>query len=306
MNGENQTLMDEHSVYYSDYPNNYTTDYYDIDVPNETQCDSSDIRMSIFLIASVCVGLPALVWAFPLLHLHRKIRGRISVFILLLLLNDLIQLPLYLYIMTNILTEYRYYIDALFQFWFGLHWCGFHLHQLVALEGILTLKYPLWSARIFSLPSYILISILVLFFSIVSALFLFKHSQSTNMSLFSLSTSVVPLIVLAVSSTISCKASSTPVRKNSSVLTVAILTFVLMYSPFMLIIWVDFFHLYRYVNLFWFIISYCLMNLRVISDPILCVLVCRENLRDVQTPQTHTEPNADDVSLNLSFISPHV
>lgn len=168
MNGENQTLVDE----YSDHP----TDNYDNSVPND-----SDIRRIIFFITSVCVGFPALVWAFRLLHLHRKIRGRISVFILLLLLNDLIQLPLHLYILAGILTRFRSFIIPLGQFWLGLHWCGFHLHQLVALEGILTLKYPLWSARIFSLPSYIIISILVLFFSIVSALFRSLHSQNTNM-----------------------------------------------------------------------------------------------------------------------------
>lgn len=281
--------MDEHSDHY--------TDYYDNSVPNNTLYSSSEIIKFIFLIASVCVGLPALVWAFRLLHLHRKIRGRISVFILLLLLNDLIQLPLHLYIRIDILTEYRSFILELGQFWFGLHWCGFHLHQLVALEGILTLKYPLWSARIFSLPSYIIISILVLFFSIVSALFRSLHSQNTNMSLFSLSTSVVPLIVLSVSSTISCKASSTPVRKNSSVLTVAILTFVMMYLPFMFIICVNFFHLHSYVSSSCWVMFFCLINSRVFSDSILCGLVCRENLRDVQTPQTHTEPNADETSV---------
>lgn len=267
MNGENQTLL--------------------------------DIIRIIFFITSVCVGLPALVWAFRLLWLHRKIRGRISVFILLLLFNDLIQLPLNLYILRDILTDFRYFIPELVLFWLGLHWFGFHLHQLVALEGILTLKYPLWSARIFSLPCYITISILVLFFSIVSALFVFSYPefQITNMSLFSLSTSVVPLIVLSVSSTISCKASSTPVRKNCSVLTVAILTYVLMYLPFMFIICVNFFHLHSYVSSSCWVMFFCLINSRVFSDSILCGLVCRENLRDVQTPQTHTEPNADETSV---------
>lgn len=284
--------MDEQSYYFDTGYYYNITDY----LIDETQYDSSEIIIVIFFITSVCVGLPALVWALRLLHLHRKIRDRISVFILLLLLNDLIQLPLHLYILAYILTELESFIDAVIQLWSGLHWCGFHLHQLVALEGILTLKYPLCSARIFSLPCYIIISTLVLFFSIVSALFIFTNSENRNMSLFSLSTSFVPLILLAVSSIISCKASSTPVRKNSSVLTVAILTFVLMYLPFMFLIWVDLLNLDPYVNQSWWVISFCLINLRVISGPILCVLVCRENLRDVQTPQTHTEPNADETS----------
>lgn len=39
------------------------------------------------------------------------------------------------------------------------------------------------------------------------------------------------------------------------------------------------------------------MGLRAILDPLLCVLVCRGNLNDAQTPQTHTEPNADQTSV---------
>ncbi len=253
----------------------------------------SDIRLCIFFITSVCVGLPALVWAFRLLHLHRKIRGQISSFIVLLLLSDLIQLLLNIYIVTQLLTKSYWYLSIVFQFWSGLHWCGFHLHQLVTLEGVLTLKYPLWSARIFSLPCYIIISILVLVFSIVSALT--SHNPIFAPSLFSFASILASLIYLVITIAITCKASSTPVSKNTcSVFTVAILTFVMLYLPFMLIMSVNFFTCG--VGMSWFEVSLCLMSLRVISDPILCVLVCRGNLRDVQTPQTHTEPNSDQTS----------
>ncbi len=115
-------------------------------------------------------------------------------------------------------------------------------------------------------------------------------------SLFSLGTCLAPLSLLAVSFKITCKVSSTPFSKNTrSVFTVAILTFALLYSLFMLFICVDL--IMGGVHISWFVMSVCLMSLRAISDPILCVLVCRGNLRDVQTSQTHREPNADETSV---------
>ncbi len=257
---------------------------------------SSYIRLCIFLITSVCVGLPALVWAFRLLYLHIKIREQISSFIILLLLSDLIQLLLNLYIVTQLLTILNW-DPELFQFWSGLSLCGFHLHQLVALEGVLTLKYPL-DARIFSHPCYFIIFIFVLVFSVQIALFFFMGPfVNTNILLFNIGTSLAYLCLLAVSLTITCKASSTPVSENTrSVFTVAVFTFVMLYLPFLLFVCVTFFT--GGVHTSWYVICLCLMSLRVISDPILCVLVCRGNLRDVQTPQTHTEPNADQTSVS--------
>ncbi len=241
---------------------------------------SPDFRPLIFLITSVCVGLPALVWALRLLYLHIKIRGRISAFIVLLLLSDLIQLLLNIYIVTQLLTKLYWTPD---QFWSGLHWCGFQLHQLVALEGVLTLKYPLFSARICSVPCYIIIIILVLVFSVASGVT--ANNPVFAPFLFSLGTSLAPLSLL-----VTCKAPPTPVSKNTySVFIVAIVTSVMLYLPFMLIICMKFF-ISGGAPPSWYMMSVCLMSLRVISDPLLCVLVCRGNLRDVQTPQKHTEP----------------
>ncbi len=289
---------------YRDPNNNLPSDYYDSYVPYETQYgkrpyDSSEIRLCIFLITSVCVGLPALVWAFRLLHLHRKIRGQISAFIVLLLLGDLIHLLVNLYTVTELLIRDGYWFPGIIlQLCSGLSLNGF-LHQLVALEGVLRLKYPLCSARIFSLPCYITISILVIVFSIVSVFIFFMHLFVTrNISLFSLGTFLAPLSLLLVTFTITCKASSTPVSKNTrSILIVAIVNFVMLYLPFMLVICVYYFTMHMFDISWWLVMSLCLMSLRVISDPILCVLVCRGNLRDVQTPQTHTEPNADETSV---------
>ncbi len=95
------------------------------------------------------------VWVYQLwFGLFIFFRGQISSFILLLLLTDLMQLLLNIYIVTQLLTKSYWWLSIVFQFWSGLHWCGFHLHQLVALEGVLTLKYPLFSAHICSVPCY--------------------------------------------------------------------------------------------------------------------------------------------------------
>ncbi|XP_058637792.1 uncharacterized protein LOC131543961 isoform X2 [Onychostoma macrolepis] len=269
--------------------------FYDPYMDGTHHSSSSYIRLCIFLITSVCVGLPALVWASRLLYLHMKIREQISSFIVLLLLSDLIQLLLTpLMILLMILN----WTPGLFQFWPGLYWCGFHLHQLVALEGVLTLKYPLFSARIFSCPCYTIIFIFVFAFSVQSALFFFMEPfVNTIILLFNIGSSLVSLSLLAVSFTITGKASSTPVSENTRlVFTVAVFTFVWLYSPFMLFICVNL--IMDGVHTSWFVMCLCLMSLRVISDPILCVLVCRGNLRDVQIPQTHIEHNADQMSVS--------
>ncbi len=298
----------------SDYsvPDNITDKiYYFHQYMNETQfyphhSSGSYIRLCIFLITSVCVGLPALVWAFRLLHLHRKNRGQISAFIVLLLLSDLIELLLDVSTVTVQFIEDTYwhlFIDIFsLSSWPVLSLCGFHLHQLVALEGALRLKYPLFSAHVFACPCYTIISILVIVFSISGGFFFLNVPFANNFRLlFSLGTSLTSLCLLAVTFTITCKAPPTPVSKSTrSVFTVAILTFVMLYLPFMLVICVRLFTMGDFtmgVHPSLTLMSVCLMSLRVISDPLLCVLVCRENLRDVQTPQTHTEPNDDETSV---------
>ncbi len=244
----------------------------------------SEIRLCIFLITSVCVGLLALVWAFH--HMHRH-RGQISVFIVILLFGDLIELILNLYTVAELLLKLYWSPYIVVQFWSGLQLCGFHLHQLVALEGVLRLKYPQFSAYIFSLPCYITIFILVIAFSMANAyIFYMDPFVNTHISLFSLATSLASLSLLVVTFLITCKACSTPVSKNTCpVFTVAIFTFVMLYLPYMLFICVNF--LMSGVHISWYMMCLCLMSLRVISDPILCVLVSRGNQICSDTTNTH-------------------
>ncbi|KAL7841564.1 hypothetical protein SRHO_G00252550 [Serrasalmus rhombeus] len=73
------------------------------DTPQERQ--AGKIRLSVFLIAGECVGLPALVWALRVLYGHHKSGGRISVLVIVLLLCDLLELLLNPYIVTKLLQD---------------------------------------------------------------------------------------------------------------------------------------------------------------------------------------------------------
>ncbi|KAL6466723.1 hypothetical protein MHYP_G00245270 [Metynnis hypsauchen] len=66
---------------------------------------TAKIRLSIFLIAGECAGLPALVWALRVLYGHHKSGGRISVLVIVLLLCDLLELLLNPYIVTKLLQN---------------------------------------------------------------------------------------------------------------------------------------------------------------------------------------------------------
>ncbi len=117
------------------------------------------VRLSIFIITAACAGLPALVWSVRDLIHHRKNGHRISVFIILLLLTDFLELFLSPYILLkHLLDEIPSYKDwtcwVLWSLWWSLRVCGLLLNQLVALEGILSVKYPLFTGSVFSLPCF--------------------------------------------------------------------------------------------------------------------------------------------------------
>lgn len=249
------------------------------------------IRLLIFSISAVCVGVPCLIWAFYCVHLQRKTRGQISAFIILLLLIDLLQLLIYI----------PFFISNFFGTGLGycfLKVCGLHLHQLVALEGVLTLKYPMVSAHISSKPSYVIISIIILLFPLVCGLLVaFIGPVGVYLGFGSI---LAPVCLLVVPGIITYKApptaSKTHVTDNrpgASVFLVTMVTLVVLYLPCVLVICVG---IFQYVPASWFVMSFCLLNLTVISEPLLCVLVCRENL-STQTKQPHIELNSEQTSV---------
>ncbi len=59
--------------------------------------------------------------------------------------------------------------------WWSLRVCGFLLNQLVALEGIISVKYPLYTATVFSSPCFIIYYILVFLFIIIGHIFVYEY-----------------------------------------------------------------------------------------------------------------------------------
>lgn len=291
-------VFQEFKVQQQNQTMDYEYNYSDLIIPTLTPDIFYDhhevqmIRLLIFFIGAVCVGVPCLIWAFYCVHLQRKTRGQISAFIILLLIIDLLQLPIYI----SFFISHFFYTVIGYCF---LKLCGLHLHQLVALEGVLTLKYPVVSAYIFSKPCYIIISIIILLFPLVCGLLAaFRGLVGLNLGFGSI---LAPLCLLVVTGIITYKApptpSKTPVTDNrpgASVFLVTMVTLVVLYLPCVLVYCVGIF--YFYIPYSWYVMSLCLLSLTVISEPLLCVLVCRENL-SIQTKQTHIELNSEQTSV---------
>lgn len=216
------------------------------------------IRWSIFFFTGVCVGFAAVLWAFSVLYQHHKSGGRISFIAIFLLLSDLLELilsPALAYICKG------YYPCTFLKLpLFVARLCGHLLHQLLALESILTQKYPSL-AVIFSSTCSITLCIFV---CVVAIGCLFVPNRFIFLS-------VMSVIVCVVTCTVTCKASpdtkqATDRKPGVLVLSVAMFTLIILYVPFFL---------NCFFNLpFMFDV---LVSMRLISEPLLCVLICREN-----------------------------
>ena len=108
-------------------------------------------REAIFLIFGLCAGIPALAWALRVLLLHMRGGGRVSIFIIFLLLSGAVEFFLIPFIVT-LKIRYEFPRFAILAFT-GTRLCGLCFHQLVALESILSLRHPHCFTRLSS-PLY--------------------------------------------------------------------------------------------------------------------------------------------------------
>ncbi len=154
----------------------------------------------------------------------------------------------------------------------------------MALEGILSVKYPLYSVSVFSSPCFIIFYILVFLCIIIGDIFF--DSYDRYFFFYVLFVLFVSMIMWVISCGVSCCAdchSYTSRKPDHHSLVVFIFTLLVLYLPFILL------HLMSISEVFiFFRISSFLMSVRLISDPLLCVLVCRQNLR-FQTSHTSEE-----------------
>ncbi|XP_056305608.1 uncharacterized protein LOC130217522 [Danio aesculapii] len=278
----------------------YIPYYYQIIPPYHTSHYTyfNQIRLSIFSIVAVCVGLPCLIWAFYSVHLQRKASGRVSAFIILLLLNDLLQLLLYTYIVSYLLSfvssdHHLITVSACLKI------IGLYLQSLVALEAALTVKYPRISTRMCSWPCYI-ISIIILLILVMFVFGVVFGGPSVGVVCWYLTfgSVLLPACLLVATGIIIYKASptapGTPVtdsRPGAVVFAVSLFTLLVLYLPSVMFLLLEILD-----HKSWLIMTVCLLSFTVISEPLLCVLVCRQNL-SAQTKQTRIEFNSEQTSV---------
>ncbi len=200
------------------------------------------VRWSIFIIISVCAGLPALVWSVSDLIHHRKNGHRISAFIILLLLTDSVEILLSPYILAiHLLDDITSYKDWTYRVFWSLWWssrvCGLLLHQLVALEGIISVKYPLYTAFVFSSPPFIIFYILVFLCIIIWMIFIFfEKLYFFFLFVFVFTASVITWIISCGASCCADRHSHTSRKPDHHIMVVFILTLLVLYLPFILIL----------------------------------------------------------------------
>ncbi len=112
---------------------------------------------------------------------------------------------------------------------------------------------------------------------------------------------MAPVCLLVVTGIITFKAPPTPAstpatdnRPGALLFLVTMVTLVVLYLPNVLVLCDQIFLFH--ISMSWYIMSHCLLSLTVISEPLLCVLVCRENL-STQTQQTHIELNSEQTTV---------
>ncbi|KAI4890622.1 hypothetical protein NFI96_004451 [Prochilodus magdalenae] len=248
------------------------------------------VRLSMFLIAGACGGLPTLAWALRVFYRHYKSGRQISASIIMLLCCDLLVLLLVPYIVTNVWQDgfcwYNMTCRTLSSLWAGSATYGLHLQQLVGLEGVLSLRYPVAC-------DYRSCSIM---FSII-ALVCFSLCEFFNVDHLTLLGLPLLLAVTLTSWIVTCRApplnSDAPYRRGrsgSTVLALVTSTVVLymVYASLCLVLRHYSGH-FQDLEKYWTVWVMCLslMSLRVIFDPLLCVLVYRRHLRAHTQNDTH-------------------
>ena len=246
--------------------------------------NGSNIILSMFLISSVCAGVPAVLWALIVLHRHHKNKLRISVFIVLLLTNDLLELLLNLYIIAKLWQGDRcedMTCRILSSFWSAFRVCGVFLQQMMVLEADLALIHSFCPANVL----FLLFSLAV-YVNVLICFYLSMFSAAPPLRLFSL----LPLLALTIPlCTLACGKS--PINIHRADRTMKHEYVVLPCAIFTLILYLLFLVAYLSQSS-WSLWLVCLLSLRVIIDPLLCVMGCQEKIT-----RAHTDPKTDQTSV---------
>ena len=234
----------------------------------------TEISIYIFLGFGMVAGVAALVWAIIYLLCNRNGRKySASIFLISLLLCDVLQLAssfLGLLDHGEMLMAKKDH-----GLWFIVHsqflmtvGCGLFFHQMVALEWILSLTCPLFFSCLRSNWCSFPIS---LFFWVFFSVAAFTHFTRDIAIILQLGLVAVGLITVGINiiTWILCFFNP-PLSSYLKVLSVSTFTIVVLYGPVFIVL-----------IMFWFgskaknalDVTFSVSNLRLISDPVLCVLV---------------------------------
>lgn len=254
------------------------------------------IRVCVFLLAGFYTGLPALGWVLCSTRLSSQVlSGRVSAFVLSLLLVDLLELVLSHLVAQQILRG-EFCQWGHFDWWklctlfFGVRLCGLYFHQLVALESVLSLTGPHCCWRLLSAPPCSLPLCLALWLGLQFYVGLFKThlSQVYPSFIITLTLCVLPLILPVLICLLMCSTSHRPVgsqrrRPGPVIPAVAMVTAYILYAPCLTLVCVASYlipslcsHPYSLVPEAMWEMAFAMMSLRLAMDPLLCVLVIRK------------------------------
>ncbi|XP_062372694.1 uncharacterized protein LOC134060105 [Sardina pilchardus] len=254
------------------------------------------VSLVVFLFVGFCMGLPTLVWALLYLRAYRDRGATISPFMIALLLSDVVELaliPLMVYFLFQDDTcgWTGYQCVAMYPLFASLRLCGFVYHQLVALQGVWALRRAISSATKPSLSfrrfayNYVSFSVFVW-----TCFILVSVSEGRRLPRLVICGVICFLVAFTSRDAFTSFPSTDAVyrrlascrdpRLNIFVAYMAILCFV--YGPFVVVMVFDE-YIDPCVDSLLFFASLSVMSLRLMAEPLLCVLVCREFGQTCQT-----------------------
>lgn len=250
---------------------------------------AEELALSLSLSVGLCAGLPTTAWCLLSLRRQRQAGGHISFFVASLLVSNMLEMALSPFVNTRLLERrpclhHRLPCWPLYSAFAEERLCGLHFHQLVALEGVLAAHYRTVTSNFWG--TFLTLTVtLSLWVVVISSNFFGFYGYVVNLLLCSLP------VVLAVTTTmltlkVLVSSDGPPVCKRSGlkVLAAALAIFLVLYLPCLVIGCVSFPK--PFFDSDWATVAVSVMSLRVVVEPLFCVLVVGEIVKN-QSPHSH-------------------
>lgn len=244
-----------------------------------------------YIITSFCGGLPLFGWAVSCLYLHWQCNRQLSTFVSFLLLTDAVQLSLSPALVVGALrkdlcSDDGFRCDLVWYLWLGTSVLGLNLHQLVALEGILSRRYPQCSAQWFSMPCSLLLCFieLVMVTTVVTLKTIHSSIQDHLIGSMECVWWLAAFVISLILCVLFCQ-SSYPTRHTHChdktteriMLAIAVTTCFILYGlSIPAYMTIDITSIDYNIHMILQSVYISLSSFRLIADPLLCVLACRK------------------------------